>query len=112
MWSLQNIPEKLSAYCWIDDSEKLQGEYAKEFEQAMRLEGVFKSQGKHAAGVVISSEKLDKVCPMIKPSRGDEKIAGMEMADLEAIGCVKFDILGVSLLEKIQMTCKGDGDYE
>lgn len=112
MWSLQNIPDKLSAYCWIDDSEKLQGEYAKEFEQAMRLEGVFKSQGKHAAGVVISSEKLDKVCPMIKPSRGDEKIAGMEMADLEAIGCVKFDILGVSLLEKIQMTCKGDGDYE
>jgi len=112
MWSLQNIPEKLSAYCWIDESGKLQGEYAKEFEQAMRLEGIFKSQGKHAAGVVISSEKLNEVCPMIKPSRGDEKIAGMEMADLEAIGCVKFDILGVSLLEKIQMTCKGSGDYE
>lgn len=112
MWSLENIKEKLSDYCWIDEDGNLKGDYAKEFEQAIRLEGVFKSQGKHAAGVVISSEKLDQSCPMVKAARTSEKIAGMEMADLEAIGCVKFDILGVSVLEKVQMTCEGNTDYE
>jgi DNA polymerase III alpha subunit len=42
---------------------------------------------------------------MVKETRGNEKIAGMEMGDLEAIGAVKFDILGVNLLKKIHETC-------
>ena len=67
----------------------------------MRIEGTFKSQGKHAAGVVISSHNLSEVCPMVRDKKGAEKIAGMEMNDLEAMGHVKFDILGVSLLDKI-----------
>jgi DNA polymerase III alpha subunit len=112
MWSLENTPKELSDYCWIDEDGSLKGEYARDFEQAIRLEGTYKSQGKHAAGVVISLDLLNEVCPMIKEARGNAKIAGMEMGDLEAIGCTKFDILGVSLLSKIQMTCEGIGDYE
>ena len=38
---------------------------------------------------------------MVRETNGIEKIAGMEMEDLEAMGHVKFDILGVSLLDKI-----------
>ncbi len=38
---------------------------------------------------------------MVRDKKGTEKIAGMEMNDLEAMGHVKFDILGVSLLDKI-----------
>ena len=57
----------------------------------------------HAAGVVISSEELYKVCPMVNPKSGKEKIAGLEMADLEALGHVKFDVLGINLLDKIMM---------
>ena len=67
----------------------------------MRIEGTFKSQGKHAAGVVISSHNLSNVCPMVRDKKGSDKIAGMEMTDLEAMGHVKFDILGVSLLDKL-----------
>ena len=104
IWALENLKDKLSDFCWMDEEGKLQGEYSKAFEQAIRLEGLYKSQGKHAAGVVISLEKLDDICPMIMPSNGDIKIAGMEMGHLEAIGCVKFDILGVSLLERITGT--------
>jgi len=103
-WALENDRNSLIDYCWLDDDDTLQGEYAKVFEQAMRMEGVFKTQGKHAAGVVIASDDLTKICPMVKSSRSSEQIAGMEMGDLEAIGCVKFDILGVSLLEKISNT--------
>ena len=57
-WTLMNQPEALRDYCRIEDDGKLTGDYAKLFEQAMRLEGTFKSQGKHAAGVVISSHNL------------------------------------------------------
>lgn len=103
-WALENDKDALIDYCWLDDNGDLQGEYAKVFQQAMRMEGIFKTQGKHAAGVVIASDSLEKICPMVKSSRNSEQIAGMEMQDLEAIGCVKFDILGVSCLKKIHDT--------
>jgi len=103
-WALENDPDTLREYCWEEDGE-LQGDFAREFAQALRIEGTFKSQGKHAAGVVVSSIDLNNLCPMVKETRGNEKIAGMEMNDLEAIGAVKFDILGVNLLKKIHETC-------
>lgn len=109
-WALENDKDALSDYCWLDDDGNLQGEYAKIFEQAMRMEGIFKTQGKHAAGVVIASDDLQKICPMVKSSRSSEQIAGMEMGDLEAIGCVKFDILGVNLLKKISETVQEVND--
>lgn len=109
-WALENDKNSLIDYCWIDDDGNLQGEYAKVFQQAMRMEGIFKTQGKHAAGVVIASDDLQEICPMVKSSRSSEKIAGMEMGDLEAIGCVKFDILGVNLLKKISDTIKEVND--
>jgi DNA polymerase III alpha subunit len=38
---------------------------------------------------------------MVNQKSSGEKIAGLEMADLEALGHVKFDILGINLLDKI-----------
>jgi DNA polymerase III alpha subunit len=38
---------------------------------------------------------------MVNQKNGSEKIAGLEMSDLEALGHVKFDILGLNLLDKI-----------
>ena len=100
-WTLMNQPEVLRDYCRMNDDGELEGDYAKLFEQSMRIEGTFKSQGKHAAGVVISSSSLNKVCPMVRDKSSSEKIAGMEMNDLEAMGHVKFDVLGISLLDKV-----------
>ena len=100
-WALENIPEKLKDYCEIDNDGNLKGKLAKEFGQAIRLEGTKRSQGKHAAGIVISNEKLDDICPMIYDKKNNQMIAGMEMSDLESIGLVKFDILGVAVLDKI-----------
>ena len=84
-WALENDPDTLREYCWEEDGE-LHGDFARDFAQALRIEGTFKTQGKHAAGVVVSSIDLNNLCPMVKETRGNEKIAGMEMGDLEAIG--------------------------
>ena len=100
-WALENIPEKLKEYCEIDEDGNLKGKLAKEFAQAIRLEGTKRSQGKHAAGIIISNESLSDICPMIYDKKNNQLIAGMEMSDLESIGLVKFDILGVAVLDKI-----------
>jgi len=100
-WALINTPDQLKDWCRMEDDGSLGGDLGKLFEQAIRLEGTYKSQGKHAAGIVISSDNLSEVCPMVREKRGSEKIAGLEMQDLEAMGHVKFDILGISFLDKI-----------
>jgi DNA polymerase III alpha subunit len=43
---------------------------------------------------------------MVNQKHGEEKIAGLEMADLEALGHVKFDVLGLILLSKIMLIKK------
>lgn len=100
-WALINNANELRDFCHINEDGKLDGEYAEYFDQAIKIEGTFKTQGKHAAGVVISAKKLNTVCPMVKQRESSEKIAGLEMADLEALGHVKFDVLGVNVLDKI-----------
>ena len=100
-FALINNSEELKDYCFVSKTGRLSGDYAEYFEQAISIEGTFKTQGKHAAGVVISSEKLYNVCPMVNQKSGGEKIAGLEMSDLESLGHVKFDILGINLLDKI-----------
>ena len=100
-WALINNSDELRDFCYLGEDGKLDGEYAEYFDQAIKIEGTFKTQGKHAAGVVISAEPLHQVCPMVKQKGSPEKVAGLEMADLEALGHVKFDILGINLLDKI-----------
>jgi DNA polymerase-3 subunit alpha len=100
-WALENNEEKLKEWCYIDENNELQGPLAKRFEQAIRMEGTKSNQSKHAAGIAISSEPLGEICPMVYDNKNDQLIAGMEMQDLESIGIIKFDILGVAMLDKI-----------
>lgn len=100
-WSLENNVDKLKDWCYINDDGELSGPLAKRFEQAIRLEGTKSNQSKHAAGIAISTEDLANICPMIYDSKNDQLIAGMEMQDLEDLGVIKFDILGVAMLDKI-----------
>ena len=57
-WALINNDIELRDYCFINDAGELQGDYAEYFQQAIDMEGTFKTQGKHAAGVVISKEVI------------------------------------------------------
>ena len=104
-WALENNADKLREWCYIDDNNIMQGPLSKRFEQAIRLEGTKSNQSKHAAGIAISADPLNETCPMVYDSKNKQMIAGMEMQDLEAIGVIKFDILGIAMLDKI-MTIK------
>jgi DNA polymerase-3 subunit alpha len=103
-WALRYEAKGLSPWCTLKEDGTTEGEFSTLFDQAIRLEGTKKSQGKHASGIVISPVVLSEVCPMIYDSKTNSVVAGFEMNDMEAIGITKFDILGLSLLDKLEGT--------
>ena len=106
-WALENEPESLKNWCFYNEQGELDGPLANLFEQAIKIEGTNKSQGKHPAGVIISKYKLSDVCPMTSDKSGDPVVA-FEMNALEYQGHIKFDVLGIDLLSKIMEICEND----
>ena len=100
-WALENKPDELRDWCYIDDEGNIQGRLSKRFEQAIRLEGTKRAQSKHAAGVVISPSPLNEICPMVLDTKAKQMVGGLEMQDMEDIGMIKFDVLGIAMLDKI-----------
>jgi len=72
-------------------------------DMAMRIEGTNKTFGVHAAGVVISDEPLDEIVPLQKNNDGSV-ITQYFMEDLESLGLLKMDFLGLRNLTLIQKT--------
>ena len=72
---------------------------------ACKLEGVNKSFGMHAAGVVISDVPLEEIVPLQKNNDGTV-ITQYYMEDLAHIGLVKMDFLGLRNLTMIDKTIK------
>lgn len=72
-------------------------------DMAMRIEGTNKTFGVHAAGVVISADPLDQIVPLQKNNDGSV-ITQYFMEDLESLGLLKMDFLGLRNLTLIQKT--------
>jgi DNA polymerase III subunit alpha len=70
-------------------------------DMAMRIEGTNKSVGIHAAGVVISAERLDEIVPLQRNADG-AVFTQYFMEDIEALGLLKMDFLGLKNLTMIQ----------
>ena len=107
LWTLENRPEKLDKWCVKHADGTLAGELSELFDFAIRMEGTYKSRGIHPAGVVISNEPLINDAPLTT-SRDGDPVVGFEMSDLDKVGLVKFDVLGVNLLDKIMEICADD----
>ena len=67
---------------------------------AQALEGLARHASTHAAGVVISQKPLMEHVPLYKTSN-DEVVTQYTMTDVEKIGLVKFDFLGLKTLTMI-----------
>ncbi len=72
-------------------------------DMAIRIEGTNKTFGVHAAGVVISSQPLDEVVPLQKNNDG-AVITQYFMEDLESLGLLKMDFLGLRNLTTLKKT--------
>lgn len=72
-------------------------------DMAIRIEGTNKTFGVHAAGVVISSQPLDEIVPLQRNNDG-AVITQYYMEDVEAMGLLKMDFLGLKNLTTIEKT--------
>ncbi|MCS5588418.1 MAG: DNA polymerase III subunit alpha, partial [Candidatus Thioglobus sp.] len=94
-------------------SEELKGRYDSEesvttlIDLSLELEGLVRNVGTHAGGVLIAPSKISDFCPTYKgPNESDGVVSQFDMKDVEAVGLVKFDFLGLSNLTVIDKTVK------
>ncbi len=65
---------------------------------ARQLEGLKRNAGRHAGGVVISPLALTEYMPLYAEQGGGATVSQFDMSDVETIGLVKFDFLGLRTL--------------
>lgn len=74
-------------------------------DMAQSIEGIKNNIGTHAAGVIISHKPLNEIVP-VQPSKEGIIITEYPMADLEKLGLLKMDFLGLRNLTIIDKTLK------
>ncbi len=75
---------------------------SKLFDHAMRLEGMSRHAGVHAAGVVVADEPLENLIPLCKQTNSDDAITQWDGPTCDKIGLMKMDFLGLRTLTTIQ----------
>ena len=72
-------------------------------ELARKLEGMTRNVGMHAGGVLIAPGKLTDFCPLYQQPGSDAAVSQFDKNDVEAIGLVKFDFLGLATLTILEI---------
>jgi DNA polymerase-3 subunit alpha len=67
------------------------------FDYAFRLEGLMRHASRHAAGIVIANRPLSEYLPLFVDKEG-AVLTQYSMNDVEWIGLIKFDFLGLKTL--------------
>ncbi len=76
------------------------------FDMALKLEGLSRSVGTHAAGVVIAPTALTDFTPLFLDSDKGTVASQFDMGDVESAGLVKFDFLGLKTLTVIDQSVR------
>src|SRR5690606_20560269 len=89
----------------LEQEEQLRERYEKEDEVrtlidlALKLEGITRNAGKHAGGVIIAPGKLTDFTPLYcEEGAPEHRVTQFDKDDVEAVGLVKFDFLGLRTL--------------
>ncbi len=88
----------------LEESEDLKAQYDEDEEVrgildlALKLEGLTRNAGKHAGGVVIAPSALTDFSPLYCEPGGGSLVTHFDKDDVEAVGLVKFDFLGLRTL--------------
>jgi len=96
----------------LEQEEALRERYEQEEEVrelldvARSLEGTPRNVSKHAGGVVIAPTALTDFTPLYGEQGGGQLVTHLDKDDLEAIGLVKFDFLGLRTLTIIDKAVK------
>ncbi len=87
----------------LEEREKNEEEVAELLSLAMRVEGMVRNIGMHAGGVLIAPGKITDFCPQYQQPGSDSAVSQYDKDDVEAIGLVKFDFLGLATLTILEL---------
>ncbi len=76
------------------------------WDMALQLEGITRNVGKHAGGVVIAPSRLTDFSPLFCDDAGGGLVTQYDKGDVEDVGLVKFDFLGLRTLTIIDWSLK------
>lgn len=96
------LPEALEMVPELEELRQNDPQVNKLFEIAIKLEGLYRNSGMHAAGVVIGDRPLEQLVPLYKDPRADMPVTMYDMKYVEETGLIKFDFLGLKTLTVIQ----------
>jgi DNA polymerase-3 subunit alpha len=82
----------------LQDFLEIDSEAQEIWDMAIQLEGIAKNCGKHAGGVVIAPTKLTDFSPLYCDDQGGGLVTQYDKDDVESVGLVKFDFLGLKTL--------------
>jgi DNA polymerase-3 subunit alpha len=87
----------------IEQREKNEEEVAELLALAERVEGIVRNVGMHAGGVLIAPGKITDFCPLYMQPGSTSAVSQFDKDDVEAIGLVKFDFLGLATLTILEL---------
>jgi len=87
----------------LEQREAAEEEVAELLSLAMRVEGIVRNVGMHAGGVLIAPGKITDFCPLYQQLGSDSAVSQFDKDDVEAIGLVKFDFLGLATLTILEL---------
>jgi DNA polymerase-3 subunit alpha len=82
----------------LAERERKEDEVRELLELGETLEGLTRNVGMHAGGVLIAPGRLTDFCPLYAAEGTTNVISQLDKDDVEAIGLVKFDFLGLTTL--------------
>ncbi|MBP6494762.1 MAG: DNA polymerase III subunit alpha, partial [Rhodoferax sp.] len=107
------IPNKPGTHITIEGAIKAEPILAERLEKedevktlvalAQKLEGMTRNVGMHAGGVLIAPGKLTDFCPLYQQPGSESAVSQYDKDDVEAIGLVKFDFLGLATLTILEI---------
>ncbi len=87
----------------LGQREAAEEEVAELLGLAVRVEGLVRNIGMHAGGVLIAPGKITDFCPLYQQPGSDSAVSQYDKDDVEAIGLVKFDFLGLATLTILEL---------
>jgi DNA polymerase-3 subunit alpha len=87
----------------IDQREAQEEEVAELLKLAARVEGMVRNIGMHAGGVLIAPGKITDFCPQYQQPGSNSAVSQYDKDDVEAVGLVKFDFLGLATLTILEL---------
>jgi len=101
-----NVTYAREAEPLLVEREEAEEEVRQLLELAEELEGLPRNVGMHAGGVLIAPGKLTDFCPLYVQPGATAILSQFDKDDVEAVGLVKFDFLGLTTLTILDWTQK------